>query len=434
MTPLITPFLFGLIIGSGAVYIFMQLRQKKTEAESIEAKLRLEQAMERLKEIEDDIRQTQNAGEAQREQRYEAEKHKELALQRVGEMEARIADWEKTREESMKSAKEAMFSTGGELFRKEAEMLAKKTMEEFEKVTKSVSTLQEQVSQSSNKTDLVWRSLSTPHAIGSFSEIGLENTLKNMGLEAGRDFIMQYSITGQSGGNTLRPDAVVFLPGGNLMVIDSKASKSFLELAEAEGTEAEEAKLTEIKKRMAEHLRSLASKGYKDAVRDSIKHAGIDTDIRHVMTLMFLHSEAAVEKTFRADSSLRGKAEAQDIIIAGPTGLAGALSLARYAITSERQSQNQQHIIEEVQGLLGAIATTLSHVTKVGNGMQSASKHFERFISSVNRTLLPKARRLHKLGVEVKGSKELPGNLASYHVLTESNSPLIEARAEEEES
>jgi hypothetical protein len=63
--------------------------------------------------------------------------------------------------------------------------------------------------------------------------------------------------------------------------------------------------------------------------------------------------------------------------------------------------------------------------------MQSASKHYEKFVISINRNLLPKARLLHKLGVEVQGSKELPANLPSYHVLTE-ESPLIEGQAEEE--
>lgn len=420
---------------SGAVcsiltYLLVKQMHKKEETQAIEARLKLEQAALQIQQIEEEIRQASHAVEQAREQRYQAEKERELALQRVEDMKNRMQDWEKTREESMKSAKEAMFSTGGELFRKEAEELAKKTMEEFDKVSKSVSILHNQVKTSSDKTELVWRSLSTPQAIGNFSEIGLENALKNMGLTAGRDFIMQYHVAGQSGGN-LRPDAVVFLPGDNIIVIDSKASKAFLELAEAEGSDQEGARIADIKKRMNEHLRSLSSKNYKDAVRDAIKQSGIDKDVAHVMTLMFLHSEAAVEQAFRADNALRNRAEEQDIIIAGPTGLAGALSLARYAIKAEKQSQSQQDIISEVQSLLGALATTLGHVSAVGKSMQGASKHFEKFVASVNKNLLPKARRLHKMGVEVTGNKEIPANLTSYHVLTE-ESPLIEGKSEEE--
>lgn len=423
--------LVSFLTASLITYIVMKQKQKQHESFAIEARLKLEQAAKQLQAIEEEIRLATQKAEEHHEKRYQAEKERDLALQRIQDMQSRMDDWEKTREESMKSAKEAMFSTGGELFRKEAEEMAKKTMEEFDKVSKSVSILHDQVKHSSDKTELVWRSLSTPQAIGNFSEIGLENALKNMGLVAGRDFIMQYHIN-TAQGNNLRPDAVVFLPGDNILVIDSKASKAFLELAQVEGTEAENQYLQEIKKRMNEHLRSLSSKNYKDAVRDAIKHSGIEKEVAHVMTLMFLHSESAVEKAIRADSSLRSKAEEQDILIAGPTGLAGTLSLARYAIKAERQSQSQSEIIEEVQSLLGALATTLNHVASVGKSMQGASKHFEKFIASVNKNLLPKARRLHKMGVEVKGSKEIPANLQSFHVLTEEN-PLIEGKAEEEE-
>ncbi len=417
------------LIASVMTYLFVKKSYKEQESEFIENRLKLEQAAKQIFLIEEDIKQKIKISEDNRERRYEAEKQRDLALQRLESMKNRMEDWERTREESMKTAKEAMFSTGGELFRKEAEELAKKTIEEFEKVTKSVSILHNQVKTSSDKTDLVWRSLSTPQAIGSFSEIGLENALKNMGLSASRDFIMQYHVT-NSTGNNLRPDAVVFLTGDNIMVIDSKASKAFLELAKAEDGTQETARIADIKKRMNEHLRSLSSKNYKDAVRDTIKQSGIDKQVEHVMTLMFLHSEASVEQAFHADPSLRSRAEEQDIIIAGPTGLAGALSLARYAITAEKQSKNQQDIIAEVQSILGALATTLGHVTNVGKSMQNASKYFEKFIASVYKNLLPKARRLHKMGVEVSGNKEIPANLPTYHVLTE-ETPLIEGKAEE---
>jgi DNA recombination protein RmuC len=412
------------------VYFYLRKTSSLSDTQALEARLRLEQALERQSILELDIEKAVKISEQSKDLRFEAEKQRDLALQRVTEMQSRMQDWEKTREESMKTAKEAMFSTGGEIFRKEAEELAKKTLEEFDKVSQTVSVLHSKVQASSDKTDLVWRSLSTPQAIGNFSEIGLENALKNMGLSAGRDFIMQYHIN-TANGNNLRPDAVVFLPNNNIMVIDSKASKAFLELAQSQDEHQEAARLQDIKKRMNEHLRSLSSKNYQDAVKDAIKQADIECEIHHVMTLMFLHSESAVEQAFSADGSLRNRAEEKDIIIAGPTGLAGALSLARYAIKSEKQSQSQQEIIEQVQGLLGAVVTTLTHVSNVGKGMQSASKHYEKFVSSINRNLLPKARRLHKLGVEVQGSKELPANLPSYHVLTE-ESPLIEGQAEEE--
>ena len=112
-------------------------------------------------------------------------------------MQGRMEEWKKDKEEHMKSAKAAMFETGSEAFRKEAENMNKKTMEHFGKIIKSVASLSDRVNKSENAVDVVWKSLSTPAAVGQFSEIGLENTLKNYGLEIGRDFIMQYSVEGR---------------------------------------------------------------------------------------------------------------------------------------------------------------------------------------------------------------------------------------------
>ena len=88
------------------------------------------------------------------------------------------------------------------------------------------------------------RALTNPGGAGQMSEIGLENALKNLGLERGRDYVIQPHVTGEEG-SALRPDAMVFLPNDMVMVIDSKASKHIIDLAGAEGTPAQ--KETEAK-------------------------------------------------------------------------------------------------------------------------------------------------------------------------------------------
>ena len=62
-------------------------------------------------------------------------------------------------------------------------------------------------------------------------ETVLENTLKSFGLTAGIDFVLQQTF-GSEDGSRLRPDAIVFLPADSVLVIDSKASKFLLELAQ----------------------------------------------------------------------------------------------------------------------------------------------------------------------------------------------------------
>ena len=398
--------------------------QEKTEAVT-----RLEVLREQITQLENARTQAIEAKEQAVQMQHEAQKQTELMQQKVNSVQASMDDWEKTKAESLKTAKEAMFSTGGELFRKEAETFSKQTTEGLQTVLQSVASLQSRVKLGENTVNTLWKSLSSPGAAGNFAEFGLENTFKRYGLEPGHDFVMQHSVAGDGYGKTLRPDAVVFLPGNHLLVVDSKASKFFLDLAEVEGTEKEEEVLQQLKRTMQEHLKSLASKGYKDAIKEYYKIAEKDRVTGHVMMVMYIQSEASIEKIYKADPEFRHKAEQYDIIVTGPTGLAGLMSFARYGVAYEQQQKNQELITSEISNLLGSIETVLGHTLKVGKGIESAANHYNKLTRSLNRGLLSKARKIHKLGIPVQG-KSLPANLPTYHVVADTAS-TIEGEAEE---
>jgi len=78
--------------------------------------------------------------------------------------------------------------------------------------------------------------------------------------------------------------------------------------------------------------------------------------------------------------------------------------------------------------LLDAVTTVLGHAIGVGRGVKASAEGFEKLARSVNRTLLPRARKLVQLGVQP--GKQLPGNLAAYQVMT-TESDLIDGEAEE---
>lgn len=361
--------------------------------------------------------------------KHEAEKQKELARQETEGMRKRIEDFEGTKQELFKSAKEAMFETGSQTFTKLAEEMQVKTREHFDGVVKSVAALKDRVGKSESTVETVYRALSSPGAAGSFSEIGMENALKNLGLTAGRDFITQFSMGGEESGMSLRPDAVVFLPGGNLLVLDSKASKFFLDLAEAEGTPQEADVKYKLLARMREHVKGLDSKGYRDAIQNYYKKAGRTDALHHVMTVMFLQSEAGIERLCKEDPAFRDFCESKRINLAGPTGLYGLLSLAHFEITREQQQKNLQAITAEVGTMLSYVETMLSAALKVGKGIRSAAESYEDFVRSVNSRFLPKARSIQKLGVELPKNKSLPANLPGVHVSID-DTPLIEGESE----
>lgn len=376
-----------------------------------------------------------------------AEKKLELIEQRMQESEKRMQDWELQRTESISSARASILAAGSELssklledHKREAESAKKDTenlvrknsddlIEKVLLVTKSVAALQEDKNRIEKMTQTVWRTLASPAGAGSLAEIGLENSLKNFDLEAGRDYIMQYSINSDETGR-LRPDAVIFLPQDMIMVIDSKASKFLLEIAENNGLESDTGLLQNLKKTMNDHLRDLTSRSYDSAIKSIYKDAGRQDKISHVLNVMYVPSENAVSHIRRADPEFVSKAEKAGIILASPSNLSGLLSLAKFNIGMIRQAENQATIVTKVQELMDSVITVLKYSDKVGRGVSQAAKSFDEFASSINKRMLPKMRQIVALGVKPAKISELPMRITSYDVRPSDDMIVIEGEVE----
>ncbi|NQV20697.1 MAG: DNA recombination protein RmuC, partial [Rhodospirillales bacterium] len=305
------------------------------------------------------------------------------ADQQVADMRGQMTDWEKTRKEYIEAAKAGALETARELSnklledhkretnaaKKENEERTKKIHDEFEKIVGSVASLSDQVGESRKTMDNVHRALSNPGEAGQFAEIGLENQLKNFGLEPGLDFSMQHTIAGDGGEGILRPDAVVFLPGESVMVIDSKASKFLLDLSQADDAMAEEAAYQSLANTMREHLKGLASKNYQNAVTAGYRAAGHGGKLRHVVSVMYLPSDGTLEHLLRIDPDFKRRAQKSDIIVVGPSGLTALIAVARLNINSGRQAENQALIVDGTRAFLEAVSTALEHMDKVGKGI-----------------------------------------------------------------
>lgn len=354
---------------------------------------------------------------------YEARNEIGRANQKVEENEKRMYDLEKQRQQAFKDAKEAMFETGKEVFNKEATEVTKNTYEQLSKIIEKVGSLSSNVESHDKGINLLFKSMSSPTAVGQFSEVGLSNILKEYGLLEGQDYIIQYSAGAGEGAK--RPDAVLFIRD-NVFIIDSKASKFFLEFAEAEGTAQEQEVLENIKRSMNKHLNELSAKGYREAVLDEIKKNNAGFEIGHIQTIMFLCNEAHVNKIAQADPEFIRKAIAKDIVISGPTGLQGLLAFARYSVERQKQDKNREALTKEITSLLGSISTVLLHVERVGSGIKSSAKHYENLVSSINSNLLSKAKKINKLGIPLPSNKSLSSKLESFEIITHSQQ-LIEA-------
>lgn len=362
-------------------------------------------------------------------------RHIEQITAKVQQQEKLINDFENITKKSQELTKIALFELGNDLSKQLIEIHkaetegnrklseeniktnAEKFNTEFERIVNMVGSLKRGIEKSQDTVDLIKNSLLSPSGAGKLAEITLENILKASGLKNGLDFSMQYNLNDENN-NKLRPDAVIFLPSNNIMIIDAKASKFLID--ESENTER-------LVKTMNFHLKSLASKDYAENMKlatnlaSRIKYANI-------ITLMFLPSEHAIEKIVEADSDFLNRAWNLNIFPVGPAGLMNMLSFAKFQIAENLMLHNNLEIIEEVKKLISSISSLAEHSSKLGSNISSLVGNYDKFAASFNRNFLSKAKNISNLGVESDLNRKQI-HLQRYQLIT-GKSEMIELEEE----
>lgn len=366
---------------------------------------------------------------------HATEKREQTSLQRLEDLQAEMQNWEEVKKRYLEMTQATVLKTSSEISSKllddhkreaertkqESEKQVKETTEklhgQFEKVFNSMEVLSEKV----KRVETVERALLSPSGAGVMAETSLANLFKDSSLHEGNDYVMQYNIAGEG----LRPDAVVFLPS-MVMVIDSKASKFFLEIEQADTDEEKQAIRKQLKKTFHDHLKALVSRDYRDAIHRQVNLSSHHTDTYQIVVYMYLPSEEAVGKLREIDPQFEQKAWKEGIFPVGPTGLKNALLLAEVGIARFWQQKNSEAIMHEVKALIQSVAKLHGHAESIGKRAKGTVDAYDKFAASFNRTFLSKVKKVDKMGA---GSGQTLQQLERYKV--ESPQTLIDVEIEE---
>jgi DNA recombination protein RmuC len=230
-------------------------------------------------------------------------------------------------------------------------------------------------------------------ASGSWGEAQLRRVLEVAGLAEGIDFAVQAS-SADDDGRQKRPDAIINLPGGRQLIIDSKcALDDHMAAIEAPDDTARLAARRRHAARVRAHAAQLATKAYWDA-------NGAAADF----VLMFLPGENFLSAALEEDAELHLWAMNRRVLLAGPTQL---LAIARVVAMVWRQDK----LAEEARtiGELGAtlyerLVKMTEHMNKVGRNLDDAAKAWNDFAGSVEHRVLATGRKLAELGANRKGA------------------------------
>jgi DNA recombination protein RmuC len=218
--------------------------------------------------------------------------------------------------------------------------------------------------------------------------VQLKRCVELAGMTEHVDFETQTTLHGEDG--LLRPDAIVLLPAGRKVVIDSKVPlDAYLEVLEAEDESSRRGELIRHARQVRDHITKLASKRYQDQ---------FDSGETPDFVVCFMPSEAALHAAFEAEPSLYDYALEQKILIATPTTLVGLVRTVELGWRQEQIAEQAQEIASASRELHSRMGAFLEHFAKAGRQLNSATKSFDDAVGSLESRIMPQLRRIEEMG------------------------------------
>lgn len=241
--------------------------------------------------------------------------------------------------------------------------------------------------QLSRETRNLVTALRRPEVRGRWGELTLRRVVELAGLVDRCDFTEQLQVDTADG--ALRPDMIVHMPEGRDLVVDAKAPlDAYLEAIEAS---TDEQKLDALRRHAGQveaRVRALASKAYWQQFPRSPEFAVLFLPGDQFLSGALAHSPAML------DSALE-----RGVIIATPSTLIALLKSVAYGWRQADVAANAVVIRDLGQELHRRLAAFAGHLDKLGNKLTGAVDSYNNAVGSLERSVLPQARRFPELGV-----------------------------------
>ena len=262
--------------------------------------------------------------------------------------------------------------------------------EAYGSLTEAVRSLREDQLRLRGETTNLVTALRAPHVRGRWGEIQLRRVIELAGMVQHCDFVEQQTTAADGEGRVLRPDVLVRLPGGKQIVIDSKAPlAAYLDAFATDiKDEDRQARFAEHARHVREHIVKLGQKGYWRQIESTPE-----------FVVMFLPDESFLRVALEHDASLMELALDNNVILASPTNLIGLLKAVHYGWQQETIAESARQVSDLGRELYKRLSTMGAHVQKLGRSLDGAVRSFNETVGSLERQVLPQARRFEQHGI-----------------------------------
>jgi DNA recombination protein RmuC len=406
--------LVGLVVGAALGYLIASLRAARSGGADAQARTELAVAKATVQTLEAKVTEVTAAAQArensmrQEHERYVAqvradqdvlkEQFKALAadvlranneqfLEQADErfkrsQQANQAELEK-REQAVKGLVEPMAKALDEVKRQTAEA-DKARAESQSLLTEQIRRMLDTSESLGKQTESLRSALRRPEVRGRWGELHLRRVVEVAGLVNGVDFDEQTSDT-DAEGSRLRPDMIVTLSGGRKIVVDAKTPLDALLDMDADPEHAGEHAARHVKN-VRQRVKELGSKGYREQFGSNVD-----------FSVLFLPAESFLQVATEHDPRLLTDAYESGVIIATPTVLVAMLRTVAHTWKAEALAKNAQDVLDSGQELYKRLSAMGEHLGRVGKAIDQAGDAYNKTVGSLERSVLPQARRFAQL-------------------------------------
>ena len=236
---------------------------------------------------------------------------------------------------------------------------------------------------------------------GPWGETILRQILEGSGLIEGVNFTLQatHNPDGSKIDGDYRPDALLYMPDNNVLVVDSKVNiTSYVNYANAEDDDERKRLLAEHVKAVETQIGGLSSKCYQKAVKNSAD-----------FVIMFMPNEGAYIAAMHADPELWNKAYKKHVLLVSPTHLISVVKMMEQLWNNDKQNRNAIAIAEESGKLIDKLSAFVTDMSAIGDSLDKARKNYDSAMGKLRDgrgNILSRADKITKLGA--KATKQLP--------------------------
>jgi DNA recombination protein RmuC len=308
------------------------------------------------------------------------------------EAKADLGTKEKAIEQMLKPINEALQQTN-----KQIQEIEKDRKEAYGSLTSTIAQMNLSQQQLQQETQNLVQALRRPEVRGQWGEMTLRRLAELSGMVAHCDFYEQTHTATETG--SIRPDMIVRLPEKREIIVDAKTPlDAYLSAIQAKDDLTRKLELKRHAQIIRGRIKELSRKNYWAEYSQSPE-----------FVVLFIPGEQFLSAALEVDPALLEDSMSQNIILATPTNFIALLRAVSYGWKQQALAENAEVIRELGETLYKRLSTFGNHLSKLGNSLGSSVNHFNSAVGSLERQVLPGARKFTEMGISSKNEiTELP--------------------------